>query len=134
MTRSSLTERVLDRWVRMYTLGLPRSVAAERRSEVLSDVWEERAAGGRPLDVLRRAVAGAAADLSWRSTKGVVAPWLQPAARLALTGVVLLRLAVVQHSTGQHTFIGNAMYVSWFVCAFGAVSAAAIGAWGRYTK
>lgn len=134
MTRSSLATRVVDRWVGLYTLALPRSVAVERRDEVLSDVWEEQAAGRRSLGVLARAAAGAPADLAWRAKKGFVAPWLRPAARLTLTAVVLFCLAVIQHEMGRHTFIGNAIYASWFAFAFAAVPVAAIGTWRRYKK
>lgn len=134
MRSSGLAARVVDRWVGIYTLALPRPVARERRDEVLSDVWEEQAAGRRPIDVLARAAAGAPADLAWRVTKGLVAAWLRPAVRLTLTAIVLLCLSLIQHSTGQHTFVGNAMYVSWFAFAFAAVAAATIGAWRRYTK
>lgn len=132
--RSGLAVRVVDRWVGLYTSALPPAVAIERRNEVLSDVWEEQAAGRRSSDVLRRAVAGLPADLAWRVTRGVVAPWLRPPVRLALTGIVLFCLAVIQHSTGQHTFIGNTMYASSFVCALAAVSTGATGVWGRYRK
>lgn len=134
MIRSSLATRVVDRWVGLYTLALPRSVAVERRDEVLSDVWEEQAAGRQSLGVLARAVAGVPADLAWRTRKGLVAPWLKPAARLTLAAVVLFCLAVIQHEIGRHTLIGNAIYASWFAFAFAAVPAATIGAWRRYKK
>ena len=132
--RSSLVTRVVDRWVGLYTVALPRSVAVERRSEVLSDVWEEQAAGRRSFDVLARAAAGAPADLAWRVMKGLVAPWIRPAARMALAAVVLYCLALIQHSIGRHTLIGNAIYISSFAVAFAAVGAAAVGTWRRYKK
>lgn len=134
MMGRALAERAVDRWVRFYTFALPGEIADERRSELRSDLWEQRASGRRGFEVVRRALEGAPADVVWRIAKGIVAPWLRTALRLAASAVVLFTLAEIQHLTGRHTFIGNAMYVSWFICAFGAVGAALVGSWRRYRK
>ena len=60
-------------WVRTYTRGLDPLVADTRRREIASDVWEQQALGrevGAPppavaASVLRRVIAGMAADLTW---------------------------------------------------------------------
>lgn len=52
----------------MYTAGLPDDVAAERRAELASDVWEQRHdpsyAGDRAI--VARLLRGVPADLVWR--------------------------------------------------------------------
>jgi hypothetical protein len=62
----SLTER----WVRLYTSGLPEQVRDQRRGEIASDVFEQYAAAGRTRPVRRavagRTVRGAVDDLVWR--------------------------------------------------------------------
>jgi len=134
MTPRVIVERAVAGWVHLYTFALPRAVASERTDELLSDLWEDFAAGGRPGSVLRRLVRGVPADVAWRVAKGVVAPWLRPALRLAAVALLLLSLASIQHATGRHTFIGNVMYVSWFLVALGAVGAGLVGAGRRYRR
>lgn len=134
MRSRGLAKRAVDRWVSLYTFALPPDIAAERRKELRSHLWEQHAAGSRGLDLIRRAVAGMPADLVWRVSKGIVAPWIRPALRLAASAALLFSLAVIQHQGGRHTLIGNATYASWFVVAFAAVGAAVIGAWRRFLR
>lgn len=134
MTSRPLATRAVERWVSLYTFALPRAIADERRDEVRSDLWEHQASGGGGVDLVRRAVAGMPADLAWRVMKGVVSPWLRPAVRFAGLAGLSFALANIQHSTGHHTLIGNAIYVLWFVFAFAAVGAAVVGAWRRYRR
>jgi hypothetical protein len=68
--------------VALYTTGLPGEVKDSRRSEVDSDLWEQRhdaAAIDEPAvttagEVLYRLVAGVAADISWRARANPQAP------------------------------------------------------------
>jgi hypothetical protein len=61
-------------WVIWYTRRVPWEVAAERRDEIFSDLWEHAADAARrgegglrhECSVIRRTLAGAPADLSWR--------------------------------------------------------------------
>ena len=66
--------RVCVGWVWWYTRRLPFEVAAQRRDELLSDLWEHAADAartgqgdvGHQFDVIGRMVVGVPADLSWR--------------------------------------------------------------------
>jgi hypothetical protein len=59
-------------WTRAYTMGLPARVAAERRAEMASDLWElqhdpETVHGlALPVHVLLRLATGLADDVCWR--------------------------------------------------------------------
>jgi cytochrome b6-f complex iron-sulfur subunit len=65
-------------WIRLYTLGLPALAREERRLTIDSDLWEQRldatAAGETPrrtgASIVRRCLAGLAADLAWRLEVG----------------------------------------------------------------
>ena len=65
--------RVTRRWVRVYTTGLPRQVARERRDEIASDLWEHAADAGAAgaesrataAQILGRTVCGVGADFAW---------------------------------------------------------------------
>lgn len=76
-----MSERTLDlavgltqRWVRLYTRGLPSGLRSARRAELESDLWEHRQwstteaqrPGRTALEIVWRLVAGVTADLSWR--------------------------------------------------------------------
>ena len=60
-------------WVRVYTTGLPRQAARERRDEIASDLWEhasDAGAGGAgaratAAQIFGRAVVGMPADVAW---------------------------------------------------------------------
>lgn len=74
MSTADRTTALVAWWVATYTRRLPVEVAARRRAELTSDVWEQRAHGramGTPtaavtLSILRRMAAGIPADLRWR--------------------------------------------------------------------
>lgn len=100
--------RLVSRWAEYYTRDLDPRVAAERRDELASDLWEHgvtseaRGASGAATgaSILWRAARGIPADLSWRRGKGVGAgdgatrpgPWGAPGwsgRGSALTAVLL---------------------------------------------
>lgn len=58
-------------WCRWYTGDLPDEVAAERRAELASDLFEEREQTGDRAtgSILGRAVRGIPADLAWRGAR-----------------------------------------------------------------
>ncbi|GAA1798423.1 hypothetical protein GCM10009749_02580 [Agromyces neolithicus] len=58
-------------WCRWYTADLPDAVAAERRAELASDLFEEREHSGARAtgSILWRAVRGIPADLAWRGAR-----------------------------------------------------------------
>ena len=70
----TLPVRLVRRWVRLYTAGLPADVRDARREEIDADLWEqarEAALMARPTSTLRSEVAlrlllGVQADLLWR--------------------------------------------------------------------
>jgi hypothetical protein len=101
---------VPDRWVRLYTAGLPETVRDQRRSEIASDVFEQYAATGRSRRVRRavagRTVRGAVDDLVWRRevARGMTSigvrrvltqAWWAPVAALVALFDVLFGLAVL---------------------------------------
>ncbi len=61
---------LVERWVGLYTRGLPAVVRRERRAELASDLWEHRAAfgdgAGAQLALAWRCLRGMPADLHWR--------------------------------------------------------------------
>lgn len=58
-------------WCHWYTADLPDDVAAERRAELASDLFEEREHSGARAtgSILWRAVRGIPADLAWRGAR-----------------------------------------------------------------
>lgn len=66
------TPRAVHVWLAVYTFGLPHDVAAERRAEIESDVYEQLHSDlgstrlGSRLSVIGRAARGAADDIYWR--------------------------------------------------------------------
>ncbi|CAN5352558.1 hypothetical protein BH09ACT6_BH09ACT6_00330 [soil metagenome] len=62
------------RWASLYTRGLPTEIAHARRDELVSDLYEHRAAAGTSnreqgkvaREIMFRAVFGIGSDLSWR--------------------------------------------------------------------
>lgn len=66
--------RVCDRWVRWYTRSCPGQIAADRKAEIESDLWEHTTDAAEcgvsrlalDVDVMRRVLSGVPADLSWR--------------------------------------------------------------------
>jgi hypothetical protein len=58
-------------WCRWYTADLPDDVAAERRAELASDLFEERehVGAGATGSIVWRALRGIPADLAWRGSR-----------------------------------------------------------------
>jgi hypothetical protein len=71
--RPRRAERIVLAWVRLYTRGLPDAVAADRRDELASDLWEQEVAadgrGGTGLSMLWRMARGVPADVAWRGDR-----------------------------------------------------------------
>ena len=75
MNALSASDRLTRGWAWLYTFGLATSLRGERRSEIDSDLWEQRDAAqghgiaGRRLALatLARCLLGIPADLSWRA-------------------------------------------------------------------
>ena len=64
-----------ERWVGLYTRGLPADAVEARRDEIASDVFEQRASNGASDRGARMAIAGrtlrgVAGDLMWRFEEG----------------------------------------------------------------
>ena len=65
-----------ERWVRVYTVGLPRETRAERRDEIASDVYEQCATNGHGsarrvrAAVVGRTLRGMPGDVLWRVEEG----------------------------------------------------------------
>lgn len=56
-------------WVHFYTRKLPPHIAAQRRAEIESDIWEQLHDTGRPartFELVARLVAGIPDDLRWK--------------------------------------------------------------------
>jgi hypothetical protein len=62
----SRVSHLVEHWCSFYTRDLPDTVAADRREELTSDLFEHRAAGGSTASIARRWIAGIPSDLSWR--------------------------------------------------------------------
>ena len=97
-------ERLALWWVDLYTRGLTAAARGDRRAELESDIWEQRAAPGASkatqLAILSRCVRGVPADLSWRRAQRHRS-WLPSPHALAravgwsLAGVAYLSLTLV---------------------------------------
>jgi hypothetical protein len=68
MTSTHRPPRVVGRWVGIYTAGLPDDVAAARRAELDSDIWEQLhdPDNATTFSIISRLARGATADLFWR--------------------------------------------------------------------
>ncbi len=92
----SRASRVVWAWCLAYTavaLGEPRR---RRRGEILSHLWESERAGITTSRVLRSALAGAAADLSWTvagAARSASRSVREPGVHLALAAVVTVQSA-----------------------------------------
>jgi hypothetical protein len=68
----SLAASLVRAWTRVYTWQLPADLAAARRAEIASDLWEQLhdgSAGGPParaLQMIARLLAGIPDDVLWR--------------------------------------------------------------------
>jgi hypothetical protein len=68
MTSPHHQPRIVDRWARIYTAGLPDDVAVERRAELESDIWEQLhdPNNATTTGIISRLARGTPADLLWR--------------------------------------------------------------------
>lgn len=104
--------RVVLWWVDRYTGGVPRAAGEERRSEIASDLWEQRAAShGGPaveLAILSRWVRGIPADLSWRRARrtGRRLPSARAMLRVAGWSVALVSYVFL---TSVHCYFATAL-------------------------
>lgn len=97
-------ERLALWWVDRYTRGLTAAARGDRRAELESDIWEQRAAPGASkatqLAILSRCVRGVPADLSWRRAQRHRSWFPSPhalarAVGWSLAGVAYLSLTLV---------------------------------------
>jgi hypothetical protein len=130
-----LAARLVGRWVRSYTRGLPEGAAGRRVEEIDADVHDhiahERGAGTGErriaLGVLSRAVRGAPADASWRSAHATRTHrgMYGLALALACLGVLFLYFLIgavgVIGETGDRA---DMMYLAVFAIALGGAVAA----------
>jgi hypothetical protein len=100
--RPERVARLVLRWVRLYTRGLPAPVARRRVAEIDADVHDhiadERARGTGDARIARaiagRTIRGAAADAAWRrryAKKGL----LRPAVRVSVGVAAVLSLPLI---------------------------------------
>lgn len=88
-------------WAGWYTEGLEPAIAADRRDEIASDVWEQAAGqAGRPAALLAASIAsrtlrGMPSDLAWRWRMPSVARRAEPLVRVALGIAVALAAALL---------------------------------------
>jgi hypothetical protein len=95
-------------WTCLYTCGLHRSVAARRRAEIESDLWEllHDPTSGHSLTkaahVFARLGAGVADDLCWRVEQAPIGPPAPRTVRVITAAVFLLTvLWVIPLSSGK---------------------------------
>lgn len=113
--------RLVSRWAALYTRGLSATVAAGRRDELASDLWEQGAAsdarGGSGaatgISILGRAARGVPADLHWRRRQLRPASPRDRAVRLAVRGSLamtgLVTLATLAVGAAAITRVGVAI-------------------------
>lgn len=125
---------ITQRWVRLYTAGLPEQIRARRREEIASDAYEQLAEAHCDAErrqarreVVGRTVRGAVDDLVWRrevaramgrtSTRSALTQaWWAPLAALVLLFDVGLAVAVLadEASTMPGRVVGPALVL---ICA-----------------
>jgi hypothetical protein len=154
MSPADRAATVVDRWSAVYTRRLEAAVAEERRAELTSDLWEQRAHGqevGAPalavaLSILRRAAAGVPADLRWRHgqlagaggrlherggllMRGTLARnWWVALAVLAGIGEVLFGIALALQDRNAGAYAGGAVIATAGLVVLGGV------AWRRRSR
>lgn len=138
----TLAARVVRRWVRLYTAGLPPETGQQRRAEMDSDLFEHETDAERSVpigaEILLRGLLGIPSDLSWRldqarpgerlsamlfallSRAEALANWI---VRRGLPGLTSLLLWA--YIAGGVLLIGRAPFESTGQAGF-----AVIGAWG----
>ncbi|MFF2387902.1 hypothetical protein [Agromyces sp. NPDC058104] len=84
-------------WGRWYTADLPGEIAAERRAELASDLFEERAHSGAGAtgSIVWRAIRGVPADLAWRGARLRRAAIGAPRGTLPIAMPALAHLAAI---------------------------------------
>ena len=135
-------------WVWLYTAPLPPAARAERRDEIASDLWEHTHGGpaggaaraGIALDVIRRCLFGAAADVVWcveavrRARRSGPAHDRRrflmtfPRPHSAFTGLALISLIWIAVFTGLITAFGKDVSDWWSFLGVGAILIG-IGLW-----
>ena len=116
-------QRVVGRWVRLYTRDLPEEIAQRRVEEVEADLHDhllhERARGtgeGRlALALLSRMVRGLAADVSWRDHQ-VRANLDHPATRAAA-----VRTGRRAYRSGLGLALFGVLFLYWIIGALGLI-------------
>jgi hypothetical protein len=113
-------DRVTLGWVGLYTRGLPGRARADRRAEIASDLWEQRATSGRrlatELAIVSRCLRGIPADLNWRRSRR--RGQRMPTPRLVARGIgwsfALLSYLylVATHGVGATALVGLELYGS----------------------
>jgi hypothetical protein len=105
---------LVERWVGLYTRGLPAITGRERRAELASDLWEHRAAlgdgPGMQLAIAWRCLRGVPADLRWRrahrtGSRLTARRAVRRGVARAIAGGSYL-LLVVNHAFGATPFFG----------------------------
>jgi hypothetical protein len=81
-----------QRWVRLYTRGLPAETRVARRDEIASDVFEQRASNGASergvrMSIAGRTLRGIPGDLMWRFEEGRAMSQQQRALSARPTGI-----------------------------------------------
>jgi hypothetical protein len=125
MTPRAVADLVV-RWVRLYTRGLPATVAARRVEEIDADLFdhiEHERAAGQPqariaLGVLSRLGRGLPADVEWRRHEQGRAMSARPTARggSMITSKTAYRVAAL-------IALGTALLLVWGVSAMGVIGA-----------
>lgn len=82
-------------WTRLYTLGLPAALRAERRADIESDLWESQHApvGATAAQIVARLLFGVIDDVTWRFEAGGIMSVRVLA--LAVGGAVVAALLVI---------------------------------------
>ncbi|WP_154402878.1 hypothetical protein [Nocardioides speluncae] len=118
--------KVVERWVRAYTRGLPPSVAQRRADELGADLQDhiahERARGVSDrriaLSILSRMVRGLAADTAWRAELLTGDPMERVPAALPPLGLGLLVAAVI--TVGVMPLVGGGAPIAGVVVGLAA--------------
>lgn len=98
--------RLIARWCELYTRGLEPAVAAARRDELASDLFEHAASDPKAgAAMLSRAIRGVPADLAWRyEQRRAAQPKLPLATRVLSGGVATLTAAAAAALIGLGVF------------------------------
>jgi hypothetical protein len=125
---SSAPSRLVDRWARSYTAGLPDDIAAERRAELESDLWEQQHDPDHRsgVEVIGRLLFGVPADLLWRVETRYHLGGLMHGTAIIVTRVVAALVALI---AGLVLLWGLTWTSPGIVAAGAAFGAVATGLW-----